>query len=124
MFRLKKGRIFIPILVKSTRILRFSCLYVCGKDRLFDACAEIPVFDDLVAVCLVIDDDIGKSGLLQDSGQFLHGNGTGYSAAVGIFILFNLVRELAFFKNIRNCDSASGFQYPERLIKNSLFIGR
>jgi hypothetical protein len=52
-FRLTKGRIFITILVESTCILRFSCLYVCGKDGLFNTCAEIPAFDNLVAVRLV-----------------------------------------------------------------------
>ncbi len=67
-------------------LIRFLCQDICGKDHLFDPPAEVPVLNDLVAVVFVLDDNIGKTCLAEKFPEFRHGNRSGYSTAVGIFV--------------------------------------
>ncbi len=77
----------IPLDWAPAKALRLLCLDVGREDHLFNAFPEIPALNYLVAVFLVLDDDIGESGLCENFLQFLHGNRSRDSAAVGIYIL-------------------------------------
>jgi len=87
--------------------LRLNCLYICGEDHLLYSLAKVPVSYDLVAVLLVQDDNGGEAHRRKNLLQFLNGNRSRNSAAVGIFILFDFLRKLTFLQDIGDCKSAA-----------------
>ena len=77
--------------------LGFFGLDIRGKDHLFDPFAEVPVPDNLVTVVFVLDHHIDKTRSAEEFLQFRHGNRTGYSTTVGIFVFYDLFGEFTFF---------------------------
>lgn len=65
----------------------FSGCDVSREDHLLDAFREIPAFDDLIAPLFFLNGDVCEPCIGKHTGEFLHGNRTGDSAAVGMHIL-------------------------------------
>ncbi len=101
---------FLPC---SVLVLWFKRRYVCRNDHLLDPGSEIPTFDYFVAILLILNENIYEACSGKHRFQFLHGNCPGNSTAVGIFILFYVLRKLALLENIRDRKPASGPQYSK-----------
>lgn len=79
----------------------FFCGDVGREDHLLDAFREIPAFDDLIAPLFFLNGDVCEPCIVKHTREFLHGNRTGDSAAVGMHILLKGLREIAFLEDVR-----------------------
>ncbi len=86
-------------------VLRFSRLHVCRKNHILNVLSEIPAFDYLITLFLLLDSNFSKSGRFEHPLQFLHGNRAGDSAAVSVFILLYSFGEVTLLQDVRDCKS-------------------
>ncbi len=100
----------------------FSGSDVGREDHFLDAFRKFPAFDNLIAPLFFLNGDICEPCIVKHLREFLHGNRAGDSAAVGMHILLEGLREIAFLEDVRYCKPSPGDQYPECLPEYCLLI--